>query len=80
MYVASTLIPGLAPIAYAWSALRVRLATEKNREAGYTTETIIVTALLVIVALMAIGILYTQVKTGASKISTDPSGTNFPNG
>ncbi len=72
MYVASTFIPGLGPIAVAWTALRARLAMAKASDDGYTTETIVITALLVLLGIAAVGILYSHVTGSASKISTDP--------
>ena len=76
MYFA-TFIPGMAPIAFAWTALRTRLAVAKAREDGYTTETIVITALLCLLAIAAVGILYTKVTSSASSVKTDPP-TNFP--
>ena len=47
-----------------WRALRA------DPEAGYTTETIIVTALLAALALTAVGIIVAKVVTAANHIST----------
>lgn len=76
MYVAA-LIPGMAPVAFAWTVLRTRLSAVKEREGGYTTETIVITALLCLLAIAAVGILYTKVTASASSVKTDPP-TNFP--
>lgn len=71
MYLA-TVIPGLGPVAVAWSVLSTRLAVAKSREDGYTTETIVITALLVLLGIAAVGILYKNVTGSASHINTDP--------
>ena len=47
-----------------WRALRA------DPEAGYTTETVIVTALLAALALTAVGIIVAKVVTAANHIST----------
>ena len=47
-----------------WRALRT------DPEAGYTTETVIVTALLAALALTAVGIIVAKVVTAANHIST----------
>ena len=47
-----------------WRALRA------DPEAGYTTETVIVTALLAARALTAVGIIVAKVVTAANHIST----------
>jgi hypothetical protein len=75
MYVANAFIPGFGPFAMAWTVLRTRLAVAKDREAGYTTETIIITAMLAALALLAVGYIVTRVGATANNISTDGSGT-----
>ena len=47
-----------------WQSLRA------DPEAGYTTETVIVTALLAALALTAVGIIVAKVVTAANHIST----------
>ena len=47
-----------------WRALRA------DPDAGYTTETVIVTALLAALALTAVGIIVAKVVTAANHIST----------
>ena len=47
-----------------WRTLRA------DPEAGYTTETVIVTALLAALALTAVGIIVAKVVTAANHIST----------
>jgi hypothetical protein len=69
-------IPGLSPTVMAWSMLRARLDVAKSRgEGGYTTETIIITAMLAALALLAVGLIVTQVSGTAGRIKTDGSGT-----
>jgi len=76
MYVATMFIPGLGPTVMAWSMLRARLAVAKTRgEGGYTTETIIITAMLAALALLAVGLIVTQVSGTAGRIKTDGQGT-----
>lgn len=49
-----------------WQALRA------DPEAGYTTETVIVTALLAALALTAVGIIVAKVIAKANSITTGP--------
>ena len=51
-----------------WEALRA------DPEAGYTTETVIVTALLAALALTAVGIIVAKVVSAANNISTTGGG------
>ena len=51
-----------------WKALRA------DPEAGYTTETVVVTALLVALALTAVGIIVAKVIASANNISTSGGG------
>jgi hypothetical protein len=51
-----------------WEALRA------DPEAGYTTETVIVTALLAALALTAVGIIVAKVVSAANNISTGSGG------
>ena len=51
-----------------WEALRA------DPEAGYTTETVIVTALLAALALTAVGIIVAKVISAANNISTGSGG------
>lgn len=50
-------------------ALRARLAAARRDEAGYTTETILVTALLAAAALAAIGYLVSLIIAKAHSIT-----------
>ena len=51
-----------------WEALRA------DPEGGYTTETVIVTALLAALALTAVGIIVAKVVSAANNISTTGGG------
>ncbi len=51
-----------------WEALRA------DPEGGYTTETVIVTALLAALALTAVGIIVAKVVSAANNISTGSGG------
>ena len=55
-------------LALRWKALRA------DHEAGYTTETVVVTALLVALALTAVGIIVAKVVSSANNISTSGGG------
>jgi hypothetical protein len=53
-----------------WTMLRARFEPlRRNPEAGYSTETVLVTALLVVLALAAIAIVAAAVTTKASGIT-----------
>jgi hypothetical protein len=55
-------------LAVRWKALR------DDPEGGYTTETVVVTALLVALALTAVGIIVAKVIASANNISTSGGG------
>lgn len=61
--------PQTAWIRYLLGALRARLAAARRDEAGYTTETILVTALLAAAALAAIGYLVSLIIAKAHSIT-----------
>ena len=62
-----TILRHLATFFYdRWRGLRA------DPEAGYTTETVIVTALLAALALTAVGIIVAKVVSAANNISTGP--------
>jgi hypothetical protein len=66
-------VPELVPVAMAYGALRQRLDYVRARdEGGYTTETILITGGLVLLAVLVLGILYTKLKTTTSNIDTTP--------
>jgi len=67
--------PTLAPMAIAIDVLRTRLALARDDESGYTTETIIITALLAACALALVTALVVKITTTAGGIKTDNSGT-----
>jgi len=59
----------LALLRAAWRMLRARLAAARaSRDAGYTTETVVVTALLVALAIAAVAIIVSKVLTKANGI------------
>ena len=66
-------IPTLAPMAIAIDMLRARLAVAKDDESGYTTETIIITALLAACALALVTALVFKITTTANGIETENS-------
>lgn len=52
-----------------WTRLRAGLEVlRRNPEAGYSTETVLVTALLVVLALAVIAVIVTKVTTKANGI------------
>ena len=74
MLSAMYLVPELAPIAMAITAMQVRRSVlQSGRESGYSTETVIVTALMAGLALLAVGIIITKIHSSANGISTDPA-------
>ncbi|MFD8497739.1 hypothetical protein [Amycolatopsis sp. NPDC059657] len=53
-----------------WTTLRARIeALRREPEAGYSTETVLVTALLVVAALAVIAILVTKITAKANGIN-----------
>ena len=67
MFYELTVIKNLFQVLCArWQALR------SDPEAGYSTETVIVTALLAALALTAVGIIVAKVVAKANSIKTDP--------
>ena len=61
--------PSLAVIGRLIAVLRARLAGARRDEAGYTTETILVTALLAACALAAVGYLVSLIIAKAHSIT-----------
>ncbi len=61
-----------AVIRHLLGVIRDRLAEARHDEAGYTTETILVTALLAALALTAVGIIVAKVVAKANSITTGP--------
>ncbi len=67
-----SVMPAVAPMLVA----RIRAAGADQR--GMTTETVVITALLVILALAAVGVIADKVMTKAEDIDVDTP-TGFPN-
>jgi len=68
-------VPGTGPSRAIWTLIRAHLAAaitelKRNKDAGYTTETVVVIALLVAMALAAIAII-------AAKVLAKANGLNF---
>ena len=69
------MLPSLTSTARRLAALlRARLAASRGNEDGYTTESIIVTALLVAIAIAALAIISNVVMDWASSISRSGGG------
>ncbi len=66
----------LIAVMYIYQFLRARLDERRSSEAGYSTETVIVTALLAGLALTAVGIIVAKVLATANGISTSTGGGN----
>jgi len=67
-YLATLARTRLARLRHAWLAAAHR--DEREREAGYSTEAVIVTALLVAGAIIAVGYIVVKVKAAAQGIKT----------
>jgi len=68
-------VPGTGPPCAIWTLIRAHLAAaitelKRGKDAGYTTETVVVIALLVAMALAAIAII-------AAKVLAKANGLNF---
>ena len=68
-------MPGTGPPRATWALIRAHLAAaiielKRGKDAGYTTETVVVIALLVAMALAAIAII-------AAKVLAKANGLNF---
>ena len=66
--------PELIAVLHFFGLLRSRLQALRASDAGYSTETVIVTALLAGLALTAVGIIVAKVVTAANGISTGTTG------
>jgi len=66
--------PELIAVMYIYQFLRARLDERRSSDAGYSTEAVIVTALLAGLALTAVGIIVTKVLATANGISTSTGG------
>ncbi len=67
----SSLIPEAAPLVMAWGLLRARLAASRADEGGYSTETVIITAVLAALAIAVTGIIVAKVIGKANDIPTE---------
>ena len=69
------MFPELILLRHLFTVLRGRWATLRaDSDAGYSTEAVIVTALLAALALTAVGIIVAKVVSAANNISTTGSG------
>ena len=67
------MLPELIILRHLFDSLAVRWrALRADREAGYSTEAVIVTALLAALALTAVGIIVAKVIAKANSITTGP--------
>ncbi len=66
-----SLVPELVPLVVAWRVLRARLAATRADQGGYSTETVIITALLAALAIAAAGIIVAKVVDKANDIKTE---------
>ena len=64
-------VPALIPLALLCGTVRARIDA-RDSERGYTTEAIVITGGLVLLAVAVLVILYTQVKGTANNINTTP--------
>jgi hypothetical protein len=68
-------LPELTIVRHVFHVLAARWqASRAEPDAGYTTETVVVTALLVALALTAVGIIVAKVVSAANGISTSSGG------
>jgi hypothetical protein len=65
------LFPELVALGYLSDRARARLAAARADERGMTTETVVVTAMLVILAMAAMGIITNKVLDKANRISLE---------
>ena len=65
------LVPELVPVVMAWTMLRARLAASRADEGGYSTETVIITAVLAGLAIAVTAIIVAKVMSKANDIPTE---------
>ncbi len=65
------LVPELVPVVMAWRLLRARLAASRADERGYSTETVIITAVLAGLAIVVTAIIVAKVTSKANSIPTE---------
>lgn len=63
------MFPDIQPLTTHMRRLRARIRELAHDERGYSTETVVVTALLVALAIIVIGIIATKVKDKATLIN-----------
>lgn len=69
------MLPEMIFLRHLWAVLQGRFeALRADPDAGYTTETVIVTALLAALALTAVGIIVAKVVSAAHNITTGSGG------
>ncbi len=66
-----TMFPELMAIHFVASALRARLAAARQDERGMTTETVIITAILALLAITAGAVITSKVMGKAGSIRTE---------
>jgi hypothetical protein len=66
-----TMFPELVALSYLAGRVRARLVTASADERGYTTETVVLTAILVLLAIGAAGIISVKVMAKANDIETE---------
>ena len=66
-----TMFPELVAIHYVATVLRARLAAARQDERGMTTETVIITAVLALLAITAGAIITQKVRGKANSIPTE---------
>lgn len=66
-----TMFPELVVLSYFATKLRGRLAEAQADERGYSTETVVITAILVLMAIGAAGIISVKVLAKAESIETE---------
>ena len=66
-----TMFPELVVLGYLATKLRGRLAEVKADERGYTTETVVLTAIMVVLAISAAGVITVKVMDKANAIRTE---------
>ncbi len=71
------MVPELSVLPAVVPLLAARLGAARRDQRGMTTETVVITALLVILALAAVGVIADKVMTKAEDIDVDTP-TGFP--
>ncbi len=66
-----TMFPELVALSYLAGQVRARLAVVRADERGYTTETVVLTAIMVLLAIAVGGIITVKVLAKANAIETE---------